>query len=111
MIAHIVLFEPKASTTAADRDAFLETLRTAIEGIPSVGRSFVGKSVKLGVRYEEVLGYSTYSYASVSEFEDTDGLKEYLNHPLHERVSQLFWQHCERTLICDVDCFWLNIKK
>ena len=111
MIAHIVLFEPKAGTTAADRDGFLEALKGAVESIPSVRRSFVGLAVKVGAKYESVMGDMTYSYSSVIEFDDVDGLRDYLDHPLHERIGQLFWQHCERTLIIDVDCFWLNDKK
>lgn len=111
MIAHIVLFEPKPGTTAAARDSFLEALKAAVESIPAVNRSFVGLAVKVGATYETKMGSTTYSYASVIEFDDVEGLKSYLNHPMHERIGQLFWQHCERTLITDVDCFWLNGKK
>lgn len=111
MIAHIVLFEPKAGTTATDRDGFLEALKVAVDAIPTVNRSFVGLAVKVGAKYEAAMGGMTYSYASVIEFDDVDGLKTYLEHPLHERIGQLFWQHCDRTLITDVDCFWLNGKK
>jgi len=111
VIAHIVLFEPKVGTTAADRDSFLDALKAAVESIPTINRSFVGLTVKIGARYEAKMGDSTYSYASVLEFDDVDGLQSYLNHPMHERIGQLFWQHCERTLISDVDCFWLNSKK
>jgi hypothetical protein len=111
VIAHIVLFEPKAGTTAGDRDGFLDALKAAVESIPSVNRSFVGLAVKVGARYETLIGGMTYSYASVIEFDDVAGLKSYLDHPLHERIGQLFWQHCDRTLITDIDCFWLNDKK
>lgn len=111
MIAHVVLFEPKASTTADERDAFFELMRTAFREIETVKRSFVGLRQKVGVAYESKVGDSTYSYASVVEFEDVDGLKVYLDHPLHVKVGQLFWQHCERTMIVDVDCFWVNDKK
>jgi hypothetical protein len=111
MIAHVVLFEPKASTTVDERDAFFELMRTAFSEIETVRRSFVGLRQKVGVAYEAKVGDSTYSYASVVEFDDVDGLKVYLDHPLHVKVGQLFWQHCERTMIVDVDCFWVNDKK
>ena len=111
MIAHIVLFEPKSSTTMTERDAFFELMRLTFEEIETVRRSFVGIKQEVGATYESKLGDTTYSYASVVEFDDVDGLNIYLNHPLHVKVGQLFWQHCDRTTIVDVDCFWVNDKK
>jgi len=111
MIAHVVLFEPKSTTTVEERDAFLDLMRVATSEIDTVRRSFVGLRQAVGVSYESKMGDKTYSYASVVEFEDLDGLKVYLEHPLHVKVGQLFWQHCERTMIVDVDCFWVNDKK
>ncbi len=111
MIAHVVLFEPKSSTTMGDRDSFLELMRVALQEIESVRRSFVGLRRKIGAGYEDKVGDSTYSYACVVEFDDESDLKSYLNHPLHVKVGQLFWQHCERTVIVDVDCFWVNDKE
>lgn len=111
MIAHVVLFEPNRGTTMADRDAFLEVIRVAVSEIETVRRSFIGIRQKVGASYEHAIGDSAYSYASVVEFDDIEGLKVYLEHPLHLKVGQLFWQHCERTIILDVDCFWVNDKK
>lgn len=111
MIAHVVLFEPKNSTTMAERDTFIELLRVTFSEIETVRRSFIGLRRKIGVSYESKVGYTTYSYASVVEFDDVDGLRTYLEHPLHVKVGQLFWQHCDRTMILDVDCFWVNDKK
>ena len=111
MIAHIVLFEPKAGTTVDDRDSFIELMRVTFNEIPSVRRSFIGLRKLIGVGYESEMGDKTYSYASVVEFDDVAGLESYLNHPLHVKVGQLFWQYCERTVIVDVDCFWVNDKK
>lgn len=111
MIAHVVLFEPKSSTTMSERDAFIELLRVTFSDIDTVRRSFIGLRQKIGISYEVKIGDTAYSYASVVEFDDIDGLKVYLEHPLHVKVGQLFWQHCERTMIVDVDCFWVNDKK
>ncbi len=111
MIAHVVLFEPKSSTTMSERDAFIELLRVTFSDIDTVRRSFIGLRQKIGISYEARIGDTAYSYASVVEFDDIDGLKVYLDHPLHVKVGQLFWQHCERTMIVDVDCFWVNDKK
>lgn len=111
MIAHVVLFEPKATITDVDREAFLDTMRVAFQEIPSVQRSLVAKRQLIGAGYESKVGDQTYSYVSVVEFEGIQDLKAYLEHPLHQRLGQLFWQNCDRTLIVDAESFWLNTKK
>ena len=111
MIAHVVLFEPKATISGSDRQSFLEAMKTAFREIPSVKRSMVAERRLIGAGYESKIGDSTYSYVSVVEFNDVDGLRSYLGHPLHQRLGELFWQYCERTLIVDADVFWLDAKE
>lgn len=111
MIAHIVLFEPKATTTDEAREAFLDAMKLAFSEIPSVSRAMVAKRISIGAGYESKIGDKTYSYASVVEFSDLEGLRNYLEHPLHQRVGQLFWENCDRTIIIDSECFWLNTKE
>ena len=111
MIAHVVLFEPKATITEVDRETFLDAMKLAFKEIPSVTRSMVAKRQLIGAGYESKLGDNTYSYVSVVEFECLVGLKSYLEHPLHQKLGQLFWEYCERTLIVDADSFWLNAKE
>ena len=111
MIAHVVLFEPKATITEADRETFLDAMRMAFKEIPTVTRSMVAKRQLIGAGYEAKLGDHTYSYVSVVEFEGVQALKAYLDHPLHQRLGQLFWQYCDRTTIIDAQSFWLNAKE
>ena len=111
MIAHVVLFEPKATSNEADRENFLDAMKVAFMEIPTVERSLVAKRRLIGAGYESKIGYQTYSYVSVVEFKDVVALKEYLDHPLHQRLGRLFWENCDRTLIVDADSFWLNDKK
>jgi len=111
MIAHVVLFEPKATITEADRDLFLDTMKTAFKDIPTVTRSLVAKRLVIGAGYETKLGDQTYSYVSVVEFAGVPELKTYLDHPLHQRLGQLFWEYCDRTLIVDAESFWLDAKE
>lgn len=111
MIAHVVLFEPKATITEADRATFLDAMKTAFREIPAVKRSLVAKRQLIGAGYEAKLGDQTYSYVSVVEFEGVQELKDYLDHPLHQRLGQLFWQYCDRTLIVDAESFWLDAKE
>jgi len=111
VIAHVVLFEPKATITDTDRESFLDAMKTAFQEIPTVARSLVGKRRLIGAGYESKVGDQTYSYVCVAEFEDIAALKTYLEHPLHQRLGQLFWQYCDRTLIVDADGFWLDAKE
>lgn len=111
MIAHVVLFEPKETTSNRDRELFLEAMKVAFGQIPSVVRSMAGRRQLIGAGYESKVGDQTYSYVSVVEFDDLDGLKSYLEHPLHQRLGQLFWENCDRTMIVDADCFWVDTKK
>ena len=89
MIAHIVLFRPKASITAEQRRSFALKIAEAGWVIPSIKRGFVGRSVEIDPGYSRSLGESTYQYAAVLEFESRQGLVEYLNHPLHEEIGRL----------------------
>ena len=65
MIAHVVLFEPKATITETDRDAFLDAMKIAFREIPTVTRSLVAKRQLIGAGYEAKLGDTAYSYVSV----------------------------------------------
>ena len=103
MIAHVVLFEPKKDSSPDDLVALLDALGVACREISGVQRAQVGKTVRLGVGYENVIGGSTYSYVAVMEFDDKSNLLSYLNHPLHEKLGQLFWKVCESTMIADVE--------
>ena len=111
MIAHVVLFEPKATITDADRENFLDAMRTAFREIPTVTRSMVAKRQLVGAGYEAKIGDATYSYVSVVEFEGVPELRTYLEHPLHQRLGHLFWEYCDRTTIIDAESFWLDAKK
>jgi hypothetical protein len=111
MIAHVVLFEPKAAISESDRDVFLDAMKTAFQEITTVKRSMVAKRTPIGAGYEAKIGDQTYSYVCVAEFERVDDLRAYLEHPLHQRLGQLFWQNCERTMIVDAEIFWLDTKK
>jgi len=111
MFAHVGLFEPKGTTTEAERESFLNAMKVAFKQIPSVERSFVAKRQVIGASYEAKVGDQTYSYVSVVEFEDVQALKAYLEHPLHQQLGQLFWQNCDRTMIVDAESFWLDAKE
>ena len=82
MIAHVILFTPRAELPDAARQDLLADLATAAATIPSVRRFRVGARVKHGLPgYEQVMA-TNYAYAAIIEFDDLDGLKAYLAHRL-----------------------------
>lgn len=110
MIAHVVLFEPKADCSLELRTSLIEALTKACTDIPGVLRANIGKRLTLGVGYENSIGVSTYSYVAIIEFGDKPALLSYLAHPIHERLGRLFWQACERTLIVDSETHDMRSK-
>lgn len=103
MTAHIVLFQPKADVPAAERAGFTASLERACREIPTVRRAVVGKAAAIDAGYARSFGDDGYEYAAVFEFDDRDGLIEYLRHPIHQELGRLFWLVCERTSIVEVD--------
>jgi hypothetical protein len=101
--AHIVLFQPKATTSAGDRAAFARQFERACREIPNVRRAIVGKAASVDAGYARSFGDGQFDFAAVLEFDDRDGLVAYLTHPLHKELGRLFWVVCERTAIVEVD--------
>ena len=52
MIAHIVLFRPRATLEAADRETFLQAMETALAKISVIKRARVGRRVVMGRPYD-----------------------------------------------------------
>ncbi|MFN7978600.1 MAG: Dabb family protein [Vicinamibacterales bacterium] len=101
MVAHVVLFTPKASMTLAERDAFVTTLETALAGIPQITRATVGRRLVLGRPYDAIT--PPYDYVAVIEFASGADLAAYLDHPAHDALAKQFYLHAERAAAYDVD--------
>jgi hypothetical protein len=101
--AHIVLFQPKATVNEADRASFAGSLQRACREISSVRRAVVGRAADVDAGYARSFGDGGFEFAAVFEFDDRDGLVEYLQHPIHKELGRLFWLVCERTAIVEVD--------
>jgi len=78
-----------------------EALRAASD-IPEVRRFHIGKRVKHGPQYEQLMN-EDYPYAAVIEFDDLPGLQAYLRHPGHQRVGELFYRLGEAMLAYDYE--------
>ena len=102
MIAHVVLFRPRATLTDAQRAQLADVFSAALRDIPFIRRAHIGERVTHGRPYESLMR-SHYSHAALIEFDDVAGLKAYLEHPAHERLGALFFEAFEDALIYDFD--------
>ena len=102
MIAHVVLFRLRPDVPPADRRALIDTWAIALRDIPSIRRALVGRRVRVGRSYEELI-HLDFPYAAILEFDDADALRAYLDHPAHEGISTRFFAALADTLIYDFE--------
>jgi len=102
MLSHIVLFTPRADIAHGDRQRLTDALSRALSAIPSIRRCRIGRRVTYGFSYEQRMR-DDYDYAAILDFDDADGLKEYLEHPAHEELSRQFYATVETNLVYDYE--------
>ena len=102
MIAHVVLFKPRADLSLDARSQLAASFETALTDIPSIRRARVGRRITHGRGYEGLMTVD-YQFAAVLEFDDEAGLKAYLEHPAHQRLGSKFFEAFEQALIYDFD--------
>lgn len=102
MIAHIVLFSPKAQLNMAERLAFAQTVLDVCSAISAISRFRVGRRIDVDPGYVRSFGQETYEFAAVLEFESQADLVRYLQDPEHHRLGRLFWESCDRTVVSEV---------
>lgn len=100
MIAHVVLFRPKANASAADRRALAESFAAAVREIPSVRRARIGRRVTHGAGYEQ-LPQPDFTFAAILEFDDQAGLEAYLRHPAHAEPGRRIFEVMETGVVFD----------
>jgi hypothetical protein len=103
LIAHIVLFTPKADSTADELKSFAKAMLALIGQMPAIERAFIGKSVSIDPGYSRSMGQHTYSYAAVLEFADASALTDYLRHPSHAELGRMFWSICAEIAVIEVE--------
>lgn len=101
MIAHVVLFAPRADLSARARLDILEAFRTAAEAAPTVHRVRVGRRIRHGLPGYEAAMRDDYEYLAILEFEDLEGLKTYLRHPAHADAGRHFGASAAAALAYD----------
>jgi hypothetical protein len=102
VIAHVVLFRPRANLSAQARQALAASFEAALTRIPSIRRARVGRRVIAGRPYDALMRVD-YAYAAVIEFDDRAGLMAYLEHPTHEQLAAQFYSAFEEALMYDFE--------
>ena len=103
MIAHIVLLQPRADLSAAQREAALETLRRTAADVPEIRRVRLGRRVKHGLPGYERLMAQDFEFALLVEVADLAALTRYLNAPAHAPLGQLFYTATSSALAYDFE--------
>jgi len=102
MIAHVVLFRPRAELSDVERGGLVDALTRALEEIPSIRRARIGRRITHGRPYEQLMRVD-YPFLALLEFDDRAGLLAYLNHPAHEQLATRFFAAFEDALMYDYD--------
>jgi hypothetical protein len=101
VIAHVVLFRPRATLTADQRQALADALRGAVEGIPQIKRATIGKRILLNRPGYETQMAEHYEYSAIFEFDSEPALRAYLDHPSHSDLGNLLFTSAEAVLAYD----------
>jgi hypothetical protein len=102
MVAHVVLFKPKPGLDAGVRQRLAAAFERALREIPSIRRAHVGRRIRTGRPYEQLMAVD-YEYAALLEFETTADLSAYLTHSAHESLGALFFEAFDIALMYDYD--------
>jgi hypothetical protein len=103
VIAHIVLFRPKADLSDDELRLFAQLFKRVCVEVPGIERVRVGPVIGGGVFTGTEIGLSTYSVAAYLEFKDHQALEDYLQDPLHREFAGSFWSCSEETAIADAE--------
>lgn len=103
MIAHVILWQPRPGLTAEQRNGVLAALTAAVNGAPTVRSCRIGHRVKHGLPGYEQAMRQDFEFAAIIEFENIDGLRQYLRHPAHESIGEQFTSAATAALAYDYD--------
>ena len=101
MVAHLVLLKPRATLTADERDALLESMRIAFDGIPEVRRVRIGRRLLLNREGYETQMAEHFEYSAIIEFDSEADLRVYLDHPKHAELGRRLFAVSESVLAYD----------
>ncbi|MEX2272273.1 MAG: Dabb family protein [Vicinamibacterales bacterium] len=93
MIAHVILFRPKADLAAGEREAFFDAMRAAHRQIPQIRRFVVGSRIVKGRPYDALA--RDFPFFALLEFDSAADLDAYLTHPAHAELGDRFYRTSE----------------
>jgi len=99
---HVVLFRPRADLTVEERVGLMAALARALSEIPHIRRFELGRRVRHGAGYEQLMAEDL-EYAALLNFDDMDGLKAYLEHPAHRDLGTRFTTSLAASAIYDYE--------
>jgi hypothetical protein len=102
MVAHVVLFSPKPGLDAGARQLLVETFQHALRDIPSIRRAQIGRRVRTGRPYEQLMTVN-YEYAAILEFGTKADLMAYLTHEAHDALGARFFDAFDVALMYDFE--------
>jgi hypothetical protein len=102
VVTHLVLLKPRPDLSAADREQLIAAFERAVTEIPVVRQVRVGRRITHGAGYE-ARGPDVADYFVAIEFEDTEGLAEYLRHPAHAELGVRFTESLAGALVYDFE--------
>ncbi len=102
MIAHVVLFRPRADLSTLEAAQLIDAFEQALLGIPMIRRSSVGRRITIGRDYEQLMR-TDFPYAAILEFDDVAGLREYLAHPAHSQIGAAVFAAAADILVYDFE--------
>lgn len=102
MISHLVLLKPRADLSDTGRERLVSAFERAVGAIPVVRNVRVGRRVRLGAGYEATMP-DIADYLVLLDFDDEDGLTEYLRHPAHADLGARFSDSLAAALVFDFE--------
>jgi hypothetical protein len=103
MIAHIVLLQPRADLTDAQRIDALAALRNAAADVPEIRAIRLGRRVKHGLPGYEQLMPQDFEFVLIIEVDDMEALTRYLQAPAHAALGELFYRATSAALAYDYE--------
>jgi hypothetical protein len=101
VISHVVLFRPRATLSADERAALIESLKAAVTGIASIKKTTIGKRILLNRPGYETQMAEHYEYSAILEFDSESELRAYLDHPAHTNLGRLLFTTADAVLAYD----------
>lgn len=103
MIAHIVLLQPRADLTDAQRAEAVAALRHAAADVSEIRAIRLGRRITHGLPGYEQMMQQDFEFALIVEVEDVEALKRYLAAPAHAALGQLFHRATSAALAYDYE--------